>query len=241
MKTSPGNIARHTVRFFLLLLVAAVMPRIAAGQDGGQESDVIPLISMKEVPLWDAVRNLARQAKINYILDPRLPAYSIRQPTITARLTNLTAVDALNRVLSIHNLTMVSNPVTSIARISPSGRPAKPVSADRMNGHTNAIIPLIVMDTVPLPDAIRNLAKEMRLAVSFDRNLRVPSSTPDGCAISECKISVRWTDVTARQALMALLDDYDLVMVEDPGGSSASITALGRTGVPPGQDSKDGR
>jgi len=33
---------------------------------------VIPLIVMDDVPLTDAIKNLARQAGLNYILDPKV-------------------------------------------------------------------------------------------------------------------------------------------------------------------------
>ena len=37
-------------------------------------------------------------------------------------------------------------------------------------------------------------------------------------------VSFRWERITARQALAALLDNYDLVMIEDCATSAARIT-----------------
>ena len=37
-----------------------------------QPNAVIPLIVMDDVPLTDAIRNLARQAGLNYMLDPKI-------------------------------------------------------------------------------------------------------------------------------------------------------------------------
>src|ERR1035437_7468287 len=37
-----------------------------------QAGAIIPLIVMDEVPLTDAIKNLARQAGLNYMLDPKM-------------------------------------------------------------------------------------------------------------------------------------------------------------------------
>jgi len=61
-------------------------------------SEVVPLIVIDDVPLIDAVKNLARQAGLNYIPDPKLLSVS-NQPNVTLRLENITAQDALLAVL----------------------------------------------------------------------------------------------------------------------------------------------
>jgi type II secretory pathway component GspD/PulD (secretin) len=86
---------------------------------------VIPLIVMDEVPLTDAVKNLARQANINYMLDPRI-AYGqpgpdgkiVPQPTVSIRWENITAEQALTALLANHGLQLVDDPKTHIARVT---------------------------------------------------------------------------------------------------------------------------
>ena len=41
--------------------------------------------------------------------------------------------------------------------------------------------------------------------------------------LRQAKVSCRWEKVTARQALAALLDNYDLILIEPPGTSVARI------------------
>jgi type II secretory pathway component GspD/PulD (secretin) len=86
---------------------------------------VIPLIVMDEVPLTDAIKNLARQANLNYMLDPKInygapDANGVvhQAPSISLRWENLTANQALNAVLTTYNLTMIEDSKTHIALIS---------------------------------------------------------------------------------------------------------------------------
>ncbi|HWF19558.1 MAG TPA: secretin N-terminal domain-containing protein, partial [Verrucomicrobiae bacterium] len=86
---------------------------------------IIPLIVMDEVPLTDAIKNLARQAGLNYMLDPKInygapDATGVvhPQPTVSLRWENLTADQALNAVLANYNLIMMDDPKTHIARIT---------------------------------------------------------------------------------------------------------------------------
>lgn len=84
----------------------------------------IPLIVMDEVPLTDAIKNLARQAGLNYMLDPKLnfgapgPNGVNPQPMVSLRWENLTADQALAAVLANNNLVLVEDPRTKIARIT---------------------------------------------------------------------------------------------------------------------------
>lgn len=85
----------------------------------------IPLIVMDEVPLTDAIKNLARQASLNYMLDPKInygtPDANGQvkpQPMVSLRWENLTADQALNAVLQNYNLIIVDDPKTHIARIT---------------------------------------------------------------------------------------------------------------------------
>jgi type II secretory pathway component GspD/PulD (secretin) len=84
----------------------------------------IPLIVMDEVPLTDAIKNLARQAGLNYMLDPKInfgapgPNGVNPQPMVSLRWENLTADQALAAVLANNNLVIIEDPKTRIARIT---------------------------------------------------------------------------------------------------------------------------
>jgi type IV pilus assembly protein PilQ len=79
-------------------------------------SEVIPLIQIEDVPLTDAIRNLARQANLNFQFDPRVTASN--QPNVSIRFENVTASEALQAVLDNYDLQLVRDPRTRIARIT---------------------------------------------------------------------------------------------------------------------------
>lgn len=90
-----------------------------------QPGAVIPLIQFQDVPLTTAIENLARQANINYILDPKVgygqpdeKGVVKVQPNISIRWENLTAEQALTALLQNYGLQMVEDNKTKIARVT---------------------------------------------------------------------------------------------------------------------------
>ena len=92
-------------------------------------------------------------------------------------------------------------------------------------GSRGALIPLLVMNDVPLTAAITDLAQ--RASVTFRLDSSVSWKTRGA---AEPKVSLRWTNVYARDALLAVLDNYDLFLVEDPKKGTARIMANPNSG-----------
>ena len=72
----------------------------------GPVSTSIPLIQFQDVPLTTAIENLARQANINYLLDPKInygqPEANGQikaEPNLSIRWENITAEHALDRLV----------------------------------------------------------------------------------------------------------------------------------------------
>lgn len=97
--------------------------------------------------------------------------------------------------------------------------PAAPAPRD-----PNAVIPLIVMDEVPLTDAIKNLARQASLNYMLDPKVNYGSIGPDGRPIPQPMVSLRWENLTPDQALLAVLNNYNLMIVEDPRTKISRIT-----------------
>lgn len=89
---------------------------------------------------------------------------------------------------------------------------------------SGTIIPLIVMDDVPLTDAIKNLARQAELNYMLDPKVNFGQPGPDGRPIPQPMVSLRWENITAEQALFALLHNYDLQLVEDPKSKISRVT-----------------
>jgi type II secretory pathway component GspD/PulD (secretin) len=89
------------------------------------------------------------------------------------------------------------------------------------------------MDNVELTVAIQNLARMAKLNYILDPKLNFGGVGPDGKPVPQPSVSVRWENVTAQQALHALLTTYGLQIVEDPKTQIARITAQDPAAAPP--------
>jgi len=191
---------------------------------------VVPRIQLEGVPLADAIGNLARQASLNYILDPRVPGSTFGPgrlaPTsfITTGWTNVTVQTALKMFLKERNLTIVTNPATTVARIAPADLGVQPVPASQVGTNTGSVVPVVALDSVSLTEGIAKLAAAARLNVTFDSQVSAPAFDGQGT------VSFRWERITVRQALAALLDNYGLAMTEDAATSTARVTLRANTG-----------
>jgi len=209
-RTNPSRPGALTIVALCSVILLAPLPTSA--QQAATTNKLIPLIVMDDVPLEDAIRNLARVAGINYIIDPRI---SSSRPTISGRWENTTAEQMLANVLQEHRLKMVENPATSVARIASTNHVVHPVAASQVGSDTNKAIPVILVDDVTLEEAIKAIAAQAKLKVSLDPKLSGSKAFPT--------VSFRWENLTQRQALAALLDNYDLTMVEDATTANAQI------------------
>jgi type II secretory pathway component GspD/PulD (secretin) len=102
--------------------VATNAPTVVAADDA---SPSIPLIQFQDVPLTTAIENLARQANINYLLDPKISygqpeanGQIKAEPNLSIRWENITAEHALVALLDNYGLQLVPNVKTKIYRIT---------------------------------------------------------------------------------------------------------------------------
>jgi hypothetical protein len=214
------------IRFAATILAA--LANVASAAAAANES--VPLIVIDEVPLSAAIQNLARHAELNYILDPRVPGSGFgpgrlaTEPSVSIRRTDTTALAVLEAVLKEHKLQMVTNPATTVARIAPANLVVQPVPASQVGTNAGKVVPVLSVDSVSLTDLLMQLASAARLKVSLDPKLTAPPFARQGT------VSFRWERITVKQAFLALLDNYDLVMIEDAAGSTAKITRRSDSG-----------
>jgi hypothetical protein len=120
-------------------------------------------------------------------------------------------------LLAERKLVLVTNPVTTVARIAPASLGVKPVPASQVGTNLGSVIPLMVMDDILLAEAINKLAVAVPLKISLDAKW-AESVEKAGVAVS-----FRWEKITARQALVALLDNHELILVEDAATGQARV------------------
>jgi hypothetical protein len=92
----------------------------------GSDTNIIPAIRLQNVPITSALENLARQAGINYALDPKI-SYGLpdengqirHEPILSFRWENVTAKQAFIAVCENYYLVIVKDSYTGVVRIKP--------------------------------------------------------------------------------------------------------------------------
>ena len=118
-------------------------------------------------------------------------------------------------------------PVAAQVAANDAAPPAAEASAAARNStapQSGTVIPLIVMDDVPLTDAIRNLARQAGINYMLDPKVGFGQAGPDGKPAAQPNVSIRWENITAEQALDALLNNYSLQLTQDPKTKIARVT-----------------
>jgi len=150
------------------------------------------------------------------------------------------AAPATNTPAAVDNST--SNPAPAAAENSaPAANAAgneSATNASAAGSETNApaappSIPLIQFQDVPLTTAIENLARQAGINYLLDPKISYGQPDQNGQVKAEPVLSIRWENVTAEQALRALLDNYGLQMIEDKNTHIARITTKDPTAPPP--------
>jgi type II secretory pathway component GspD/PulD (secretin) len=104
------------------------------------------------------------------------------------------------------------------AKPAADASPPKPAATDASANATadpNEVVPLIVIDDVPLTTAIQNLARQANLNFQFDPRIS-GSNQPN--------VTIRFEKVTAQEALNAVLDNHNLALVKDAKSKIGRVT-----------------
>ena len=100
------------------------------------------------------------------------------------------------------------------------------------NASSSAMLPIQFQD-VPITTAIENLARLAGINYLLDPKIGYGQPDQNGQIKPEPTISVRWENVSPRQALLAVLDNYNLQLVEDTKTKIARITIKNPNAPPP--------
>ncbi len=216
-------------------------------------NEIIPLIQFSDVPLSTAIEHLARQAEINFMIDPRsVPMLAgSAEPMLSVRLEDVTAQAVLERLLNTYRLILAEDHVTGVATVTRYDQPLPAavdvglLGIDTNNPvlSTNDIIPLIQFSHVPLDLALAHLIWQTGAKLQLDPRLVGTDATwelnrtnhnaliygnADRTKLDKWfdpmpLVSVRWESVTARQAIVALCVNYDFVIIKDEASDVLQI------------------
>jgi len=215
--------------FILFLALGNVSP--ASGQSGTATNQAIPVIQFENVPLRVAIENLARQSEINFIIDPKVTDSA---PNLTFRWENLTADQALRRVLETNGLHLVKSSISTVSRIGVTNRLAVQVNADWVRADTNAV-PLLQFQDLEPAFALKQLAQSAKLELEIDSAVTRPAFGLGKPPTPLALVSVRWENLTLRQAIAALCENYELALHVDAVNNRVRIGPLPNSGAPVGR------
>lgn len=213
---------------FSLTFALGLSGLFAAEPDAEDDGDVCPLIVIDEVPASDAIRNLARQLNLNLILDPRVPGSdfnpgkALGNPEVSIRCTNCAVSAVLSLVLARHKLKLTTNVATTVVRVVPATDPPAPAPTGVTVADTNNLLPQIILNGVPLAEAMQKLARQIQLKLVFDATF-----LSSALASADSVVHVSWQNISPRQALIALCENYGIRLVEDPAASTARVALAG--------------
>jgi type II secretory pathway component GspD/PulD (secretin) len=116
--------------------------------------------------------------------------------------------------------------------VSASNAAASGATATASAPAAAAELPIQFQD-VPITTAIESLARLAGINYLLDPKIGYGQPDQNGQIKAEPTLSIRWESVTAQQALLALLDNYGLQLVENPKTGISRITIKDPAAPPP--------
>ncbi len=146
----------------------------------------------------------------------------------SAAISNETAGASAAISNEIAGASATNSPVAATTNTATTG-----ASSSNPQASVPANIPLIQFQDVPITTAIENLARQAGINYLLDPKIGYGQPDANGQVKPEPTLSIRWENITAAQALTALLDNYGLQLVEDRRTRIARITTKDPTAPPP--------
>lgn len=191
----------------LVITLCAALPVFA--------QEALPRIELKDVPLTAAIGNLASQAELNIFVDPQVSGsgQAASEPKVSVQWTNVTAAHGFQRLLTENRLVAITNRATSVMRIVPATVAATPFPTNSLGVDSGRAIPRIGVEFMPLAEAFTRLGEAAQVTLNIDPAARAMME-------KQGPVSFGWRNITPKQALTALADNFGLVLTKD-GGESA--------------------
>ena len=224
---NPTNHWRQTVSNATTMAIPPIPVSTSANSN-------IPLIQFTNVPLSDAIYTLAGQAGIQNIMasDFNFETNGVLcEPEISCRWQNITAMEALQRILDHYQLYLIEDTATSVWRLTRHPKPVDygPARAfglypTRAPGSTNGVIPIIQLNDVSLNVTLTNLVWAANQLPSSTNPVvmldpRLQATQTDNADQNEeeeqPRLTLCWRNLTAAQALVALCETYHLDAIKD--------------------------
>ncbi len=206
--------------------------------------EVVPFISLSgDLPVMEAVTNLAQQAGVNYVLAPEMitndvPVDVLRQPVGAVRFENVTYRKALDTLLNQKGLALGTRSETNVVLLAFKDSkltPLEPEGGDlsKMSPEENVALESVFDPNreVPLLTAIQMLGRLSKLNILVDPRIKTGGIRQIGTNVIELPPVATNTvslssfgGVTPRQTLDALLNNYGLMLIQDRNTGFSQVT-----------------
>jgi len=140
-----------------------------------------------------------------------------------------------NSTLTAETTNMENNAGTK-SEMTGTNSSATTASAEETETNAPAVavgIPQIKFSDVPITTAIENLARLANINYMLDPKIGYGQPDANGQIKVEPTLSIRWENITAENALLALLDNYGLQLIRDKKTKIDRITMKDPTAPPP--------
>lgn len=230
------------VLFAGLLLQQTALSQVSATETNGvtdvMASNVIQMSSSTTVsnsptaPAPTTVMTVATNTSVTVVtsntsttvVETNPPAAEITAPV--PEVTNTLPLTGSNAAMAASS---ASPAMTSSNAMVATGEP----DAANTNAPSPVVLPVIQFTDVPLDAAIQALAREADINYLLDPSIGWGTADQNGQIKQAPTLSVRWDNVTPEQALLALLDNYGLELIENPKTKIAKITIRSPDALPP--------
>ncbi len=234
--------------------IAAQAVAAAAGKPVGMEMNTTPgdkvaeILVLDDLSLPDALGELAKHARLLVQVDPALlnqkaaNGNPMPPPKVKERWRAVTPNQALqalldnygwqmerdsnNPIIRIHakDPNAVGPPLTKVNVLDKSLAAGAPAAVAANATARDEVVEAMTFDDLPLPDAIRELALLSRLNIQIDPRLANPQDTNHHPILSP-RVSEKMKNITPRQAMQSLLDEFGWQATRINGNPILRITA----------------
>ena len=154
--------------------------------------------------------------------------------TTASATTNAAPVVADTNTVSATAPTPTPAPAdTTSTNSAPAPAPAPAPTTPAPVAAASTSIPLIQFSDVPITTAIENLARQAGINYMLDPKIGYGQPDPGGQIKVEPQLSIRWENISAENALLALLDNYGLQLNRDKNTTIDRITMKDPAAPPP--------
>ena len=137
------------------------------------------------------------------------------EPILSLCWRNVTAKQAFIALCENNDLIICKNQASCFITIRSKDRPIKHfVEGDLLGSDTNQLVK-IQMQEVRLDHALEQLSKQAGIKILLGSILTEQRDLPDMPSYLGPLISIHWNNCTPKQAIIALCENYNLIIVKD--------------------------